>query len=154
MAIGESVPEDQRNIRAAERADLLRRELVSQRVDFAFETVFSRTEYWLEFLRTLSAAGYEIWVFFICTESASLNMARIEYRVLNKEGHAVPPSKVASRFPGSIRTAVEAKSIVEQLWIYDNTETDQRHRLVARFIRGKIDYFSQTIPSWAQPLLL
>ena len=55
--MGESVPEDQRNIRAAEHADLLRRELISQRVDFAFETVFSRTEYWLEFLRTLSAAG-------------------------------------------------------------------------------------------------
>ncbi len=41
------------NVEAANQADTLRRAMVAGKEDFAFETVFSRTPYWLDFLRAL-----------------------------------------------------------------------------------------------------
>ena len=144
---------DTRNLAAAKRAEALRNELAAQREDFAFETVFSRTEFWLAFLRSLQEAGYEIWVFFICTQSPVLNVARVETRV-RLGGHPVPPAKVVSRFEGSIETAVKSKAFVDQLWLYDNTEVDRSHRLVGRFIRGNADFLAESIPNWMERFLL
>jgi predicted ABC-type ATPase len=59
------VPPEIRNREAANRAEAVRQDLLTRRADFAFETVFSRTSHWLEFLGKLSAACYQIWLFFI-----------------------------------------------------------------------------------------
>jgi predicted ABC-type ATPase len=138
---------------AAVLAEAARLNLLTQREDFAFETVFSRTAHWLDFLRKLKDAGYEVWLFFICTESPLLNVARVEAREL-AGGHSVPPAKVFSRFPGSIETALESRTLVDELWLYDNTSPDTGHRLVARFIRGQVDYFGASQPEWAAPFFL
>ncbi len=85
---------------AAQRAEELRRELVRRREDFAFETVFSRTNHWLGFLRLLKDSGYEVILFFICTDHPLLNVARVGLRV-EQGGHDVPAAKIVSRFSGS-----------------------------------------------------
>lgn len=135
------------NIAAANRAEALRQELMLKREDFAFETVFSRSPYWLEYLGALKEAGYEIWLFFICTDSPLLNVTRVEARV-ELGGHGVPAAKVVSRYAGSIQTAIGARALVDQLWLYDNTERDRDHRLVFRYVRGSVDFVSTTLPSW------
>ena len=149
-ALPDDTPRGDRNLRAANVAEARRLRAVQNREDFAFETVFSRTDHWLSFLTALRSSGFEIWLFFICTSHPLLNVKRIETRVLHG-GHGVPAPKVISGFDRSIRTVVAAKPVVNQLWLYDNTETGLNHKLVARFLHGEADFVAATIPPWATP---
>jgi predicted ABC-type ATPase len=97
-------------------------------------------------------AKYEIDLNFICTEHPSLNVARVQTRV-QQGGHDVPSSKVHSRYSGAIRTAVAAKAIVDFCHLYDNSEHNQAHRLVARFRHGEPDFLDPQQPGWTQPFL-
>ena len=47
---------------------------------FGFETVFSHSSN-VEFLEALRVLGYDIHLFFVCTESHEINIARVENRV-------------------------------------------------------------------------
>ena len=143
------LPEDIRQLAAAEQATDERLRLLRQGHSFAFETVFSRPDYWLEFIRSGKNRGYYVRLHFLCTEAPALNVARVAERV-DAGGHAVPTAKIASRYPGSIRTAVLARTLVDEMWLYDNSRLDESPLLVARFIRGKADYLSPTLPRWAQ----
>lgn len=107
----DETPRGERNLRAANLAETRRLQAVQDQEDFAFETVFSRTDHWLSFLAALRSSGYEIWLYFICTSHPLLNLKRIETRVLNG-GHDVPSPKVIARFDRSIRTAVAARAVV------------------------------------------
>ncbi len=147
-----SVSENERNLLAAEAVERLRINAVEQGRDFAFETVFSRTDHWLAFIGSLRKAGYRITLFFICTDDPALNAHRIRTRV-EQGGHAVPTAKVYSRFAGSIRTAIEAKPLVDELWLLDNSVPNRRHRLVARFLNGEPDVVEPALPEWARPFL-
>jgi predicted ABC-type ATPase len=60
-------------------------------------------------------------LYFLCTADPVMNAARVETR-RGRGGHAVPLDKVVARYPGSIRTALEASYIIDELWLYDNTE--------------------------------
>lgn len=153
VALSAQVPAETVSLEAANRAETFRQDLLSNGEDFAFETVFSRTPHWLSFVSRLKDHGYEVWLFFVCTESPLLNAARVETRAA-RGGHSVPPGKIVSRFGGSIRTALGARSLVDQLWLYDNTEGNRGHRLIARFVRGEADYLAAAIPEWASPFIL
>jgi predicted ABC-type ATPase len=89
------VPIKQKSLRAAEEANALRHKVIAQRTSFAFETVFNRTEYWIEF-----------------------------------------NSRVA-------------RTLVDELWLYDNTAWSLTPRLVGRFGNGQVQYRSHLIPPWA-----
>jgi predicted ABC-type ATPase len=149
----ESVPHELRNKKAADQAEQQRLEFLEAHLDFALETVFSRSPYWIEFIRRLKQADFEVSVHFICTESPLLNVARIEARE-QLGGHGVPASKVVSRFQGSIRTALMAKDLVDELWLWDNSSPESEHRLVGRFVRGEVDFLADSLPHWAEPLFL
>ena len=55
------------------------------------------------------------------------------------------------KFDGSIRTAVQAKDFVDQLWLYDNTARGRSPRLLAWFQAGNARDTSHDIPDWAKP---
>ena len=142
------VPQD-RSLEAARQAEAARNRLLEQRATFALETVFSRREYWLQFILRCQAQGNRVWLYFICTETPAINVFRIGTRV-EQGGHSVPPDKVQERYPKSLRTAVGAKDLVDELWLYDNSRLARTHRLVARFVQGKALDVSHEIPRWAQ----
>jgi predicted ABC-type ATPase len=79
------LPEPERNLEAARRAEAERERLLASGTTFAFETVFSRTDYWLDLI----------------------------LRARNS-GHAVPIEKVLGRYPGSARTALEGRVYVRR----------------------------------------
>ena len=62
------VPEGRRHLMAAEMAEEERNRLIGQGSSFAFETVFSRTDYWLAFIRRAKDRGFFVGLFFLCTE--------------------------------------------------------------------------------------
>jgi predicted ABC-type ATPase len=119
---------------------------------FAFETVFSRTKYWLDFIQRARARGFYIVLFFLCTEDPALNAGRVAMRV-EEGGHSVPIGKIVSRYAGSIRTAVQAIGMVDDFWLYDNSTWNKSPVLIARVVSGRTDYVATNQPRWSDPFL-
>lgn len=87
---------DAANRDAQERADRLRRELVSARADFAWESVASHPSK-LEFIKEMKSLGYFIATILVSTEDPAINVRRVAGRV-RRGGHDVPSEKIVNRY--------------------------------------------------------
>lgn len=143
------IPERERDIAAARQATNERLRLLDGGRSFAFETVFSRSQYWLEFISQAKSRGFRVHLSFICTEAPALNVARVAERV-EAGGHPVPTDKVTARYPRSIQTAVMAKDLVDELWLYDNSNLNESPTLVAVFSGGRAEYVGGSLPRWCE----
>lgn len=140
-------------LKAAQRATELRYQCLEQRRDFVFETVFSSAEK-LEFLRKAHEAGFFIRLFYVCTQSPEINVARIAKRYMNG-GHEVPISKVISRYFKSLEQAKQAITFVDRAYIYDNSIEDHLPQLLYRTADGVLaKQYVEDIPEWAQILII
>jgi predicted ABC-type ATPase len=144
------VAENSRDLAAARLAEEQRNQLIGEGVTFAFETVFSRTDHWIGFLRAAKERGYRLELYFLCTADPVMNAARVKTRK-GRGGHAVPLDKVVARYPGSIRTALEARSFVDELWLYDNTEWDYTPLLLGWWEGQQTKHRTPSVPRWAEP---
>lgn len=139
-------------LKAARYATELRYKCLEEKCDFVFETVFSSPEK-LAFLRKAHEAGFFIRLFYVCTESPAINVARIAKRYMNG-GHEVPISKVVSRYFKSLEMVKQAMSFVDRVYIYDNSIEDHVPQLLYRTKVGKVaKQYVERIPEWAQVLL-
>ncbi len=139
-------------LNAAKRATELRYQCLTERRDFVFETVFSSAEK-LDFLRKAHEEGFFIRLFYVCTKSPEINVARIAKRYMNG-GHEVPISKVISRYFKSLELAKQAITFVDRAYIYDNSIEDHLPRLLYRTADGIIaKQYTDDIPEWAQILI-
>jgi len=139
-------------LKAAQKATEMRYQCVDEKRDFVFETVFSSDEK-LEFLKKAHEAGFFIRLFFVCTETPEINVARIAKRYMSG-GHEVPISKVVSRYFKSLQNAREAVRFVDRAYIYDNSIDDQLPQLLFRTSEGYLfKQYVTSIPNWAQVLL-
>ncbi|TBU96189.1 zeta toxin family protein [Phytopseudomonas dryadis] len=135
---------------AADKSDALRELCLSEGRSLAFETVLS-TENKVEFIRKAIAAGFFVRVFFVSTSHPAINAYRITYRYMDG-GHEVPISKIVSRYTKSIANCVELATLVDRLYVYDNSVNDQAPRLLFRTREGLISKtYAQDddIPEWA-----
>ena len=120
--------------------------------DFVFETVFSSAEK-LEFLRKAHDEGFFIRLFYVCTKSPEINVARIAKRYMNG-GHEVPISKVVSRYFKSLEQVKQAITFVDRAYIYDNSVEDHLPQLLYRTTDGSLaKQYVADVPEWAEILL-
>ncbi len=139
-------------LKAARRATELRYQCLEDKRDFVFETVFSSDEK-LAFLRKAHETGFFIRLFYVCTKSPEINVARIAKRYMNG-GHEVPISKVVSRYFKSLELARQAITFVDRAYIYDNSVEDQLPQLLFRTADGVlVKRYTDEIPEWAQVLI-
>lgn len=139
-------------LKAAELATKLRYDCLQQGRNFVFETVFSSPEK-LEFLQKAKDCGYFIRLFYVCTSTPKINVARITQRYLDG-GHEVPISKVISRYYKSLLNAAKAISFVDRAYVYDNSVDNQLPRLLFRTTDGQLfKQYTDDIPEWAKLLL-
>lgn len=90
------------------------------------------------------------WLFFVCTQSPTINAARIAKRVM-EGGHDVPISKVISRYNKFIVNCQMLSRLVDRAYIYDNSIDGQEARLLFRFADGIIiKRYTNNPPRWAQ----
>lgn len=69
-------------------------------------------------------------------------------------GHDVPITKVISRYYKSILNCKRCATIVDRLYIYDNSIDDADASLLFRMTDGKLfKKYKEEIPEWAMPLL-
>ena len=139
-------------VKAANYCAELREVCLKERRSLIFETVMSANDK-LDFILRAKEAGYFIRVFFIATSSPTINAARIAGRVM-KGGHDVPISKIISRYRKSIANCRAIASVIDRLYVYDNSIDGQEARLQFRLVNGVMGKMYVTdVPRWAQAIL-
>lgn len=138
-------------IKAANRAAELREEYLFKREGILFETVLSAVDK-LDYIRRAKEAGYFIRLFFVGTDHPSINASRIARRVM-EGGHDVPISKIVSRFTKSIFNCSKIASLVDRLYVYDNSVDYAEPKLLFRATNGKLEKIYTDVNVWAQSIL-
>ena len=132
-------------------ADWRERCLVDKK-SFVFETVMSAEDK-VQFILKAKNAGFFIRLFFISTKSPKINASRIADRVM-KGGHDVPISKIISRYYKSIENCKTVSSVVDRLYVYDNSVDGEDAKLQFRLVNGVMGKMYVTdVPEWAQAIL-
>lgn len=136
-------------IKAANYCAEWREKCLSERTSFVFETVFSAEDK-IDFILRAKQMGFFIRLFFISTSSPSINASRIAKRVM-EGGHDVPITKIISRYYKSIVNCETIASVVDRLYIYDNSVDFQDAKLQFRLTNGIVaKTYVTDIPEWAR----
>lgn len=134
--------------KAAQKAAELREECLRKSEDILFETVLSAEDK-LSYIRRAKVAGYFIRLFFVGTNNPSINAARIAMRVM-EGGHDVPIPKIISRFSKSIANCCSIATLVDRLYVYDNSIDFEEPTLLFRAINGQVEKRYTDINPWAK----
>lgn len=134
-------------MKAAYRAEELREEYLKNKQGILFETVLSADDK-LSFIERAKDAGYFVRLFFVGTDSPIINAARIAGRVMDG-GHDVPISKIISRYSKSIANCAKLSTIVDRLYVYDNSENFADPKLLFRASYGNIEKTYKDINAWS-----
>ena len=139
-------------LKAANYCAEWRERCINEKQSFVFETVMS-SEDKIDFINRAKKAGFFIRLFFISTDSPTINASRIADRVM-KGGHDVPITKIVSRYFKSIKNCMKASMIVDRLYVYDNSIDGEDARIQFRLSNGKLEkVYVKNIPQWAQILI-
>ncbi len=139
-------------INAANYCAEWRERCLREKKSFVFETVMSAEDK-IDFILRAKELGFFIRLFFISTNSPTINAARIADRVM-KGGHDVPISKIVSRYYKSIENCKTISSIVDRLYVYDNSVDGKEAKIQFRLMNGVMGKMYVTdVPKWAQAIL-
>ncbi len=136
---------------AATVAAKIRKDLIAHGVSFCFETVFSH-ESKIDFIAQAKANGYTIVLVYIHLFDSSLNEARVKQRI-SEGGHSVPPEKIHSRIPRTIKNIKIALSLVDEARILDNSSRDDPFQQIIIMKSGSYEVKADPLPDWAKDLL-
>ncbi len=139
-------------IQAANYCNEWRERCLAERKSHIFETVMSANDK-VDYILRAKDAGFFIRLFFVSTESPTINAKRVANRVLNG-GHDVPIPKIISRYDKSIANCRILSAIVDRLYVYDNSIEDTEATLLFRLSNGDlIKRYVETLPDWAAPII-
>lgn len=127
----------------------LREKCLTERKSLIFETVLSREDK-IEYILRAKEIGFFVRLFFVCTESPTINAMRIAKRVM-QGGHDVPITKIISRYKLSVANCIDAAKIVDRCYLYDNSAENCDARLLFRVVDGKVfKVYTEDMPAWAE----
>lgn len=115
-------------------------------VSFSVETTLSGSTY-LKMLGQATKLGYRTRLFYIGTDSLSINISRIKARVL-AGGHDVPIEDQTRRYERSFENLPKALELANDGVLLDNS-SDLGHRVVALKLEGKGTVLYEPLPAWA-----
>ena len=139
-------------LKAANYCAEWRNKCLEEKKSFVFETVMSAIDK-VDFIAKAKKNGFFIRLFFISTTTPSINASRIANRVMNG-GHDVPITKIISRYYKSIENCKAVSSIVDRLYVYDNSVDGEDAKIQFRLINRKIGkMYVSKVPEWAQVIL-
>jgi predicted ABC-type ATPase len=138
-------------LKAAQYSTELRENCLTTGKSFIFETVFSAIEK-VDFLEKSKAANFFIRLFFVGTNTPTINAGRIAQRVM-QGGHDVPIPKIISRYDKSITNVCLAATFVDRLYVYDNSEDYVPAKLLFRADNGKLKKVYSKVNTCAEPIL-
>ena len=128
-----------------------RENCLSERKSLIFETVMSSDDK-VDFIERAIQVGYFVRLFFVCTNSPTINASRIANRVM-KGGHDVPITKIISRYQKSLSRCRYLATKVQRTYLYDNSIEDTDAKLLVRFADGCIvKRYVDQLPEWAMDI--
>lgn len=145
---------------AAVLTDWLRQQYLTSGQTLSFETVMSHPEK-VSILRRAQEAGYRTYLYYVSTESPSINVARVRYRVEQRGGHDVPEDKIRERYRRSLDLLYDALRYCHRAYFFDNSgeerlfigEMTPEKRIISQLPEG-IDtpvWFEQSVLSKLRP---
>lgn len=138
---------------AAKYCAELREECLINRKSLIFETVLSAPDK-VDFVKHAIELGYFVRIFFVSTGNPQINASRIAKRVM-KGGHDVPITKIISRYSKSILNCQRISSVVDRLYVYDNSRDGEEAQLLFRKSKGElIKQYTANIPEWATNIII
>jgi len=134
---------------ASVAADFLRQKLLEQRVSFSFETVMSSPDK-VALLAKAQGLGYRTYLYYIATDDAAINVARVKARV-NLGGHDVPEDKIVSRYARSLDLLMAAVKHTNRAYLFDNSRHGSERMWVAEIAEGRdLELKCDPMPLWFQ----
>jgi predicted ABC-type ATPase len=106
----------------------------------------------VEFVRRAKEKGFFIRLFFVGTESPTINASRIAQRVM-EGGHDVPITKIISRYSKSIANCCVVAKMVDRAYLYDNSVDFAEPKLLFRIIDGIVAKEYGIVNDWALPII-
>lgn len=131
------------DLEAAQMAERMRKEAISEKKSFSFETVLS-TDRNLSLLKHAKEEGYFIRCIYVLTVDPVINVARVKERVLSG-GHGVPEDKIRIRYDRALKLLPELINLCDIVHIYDNSV--QPYRI---FKKRKQDMFYWESEIWSK----
>lgn len=142
----------QRSLAARTWADERRLELLTQRVSFVSETVFSHPSK-LTLIQQAQALGFSVLLYVVCLDEPRILLRRVRQRI-KEGGHSVPNNKILERYPRTIANLTRAVHIADMSILFDasDTSTGGPH-LLATCAGGQTEYHTPILPQWAAKVL-
>lgn len=137
-------------LQSAKYCTALRLDCLENEKSLIFITVFSSPEK-INFIRSAKQKGFFIRLFFVGTNNPIINASIVALRFL-KGGHEVPINKIISRYSKSIENCAEISSIVDRLYVYDNSIEDMEAKLLFKASNGKLTKQYNKVNNWAMQI--
>ncbi len=125
-------------------ADFMRRRWLETGESFTFETVMSSSDK-ISLLAQARNAGYRTYLYYVCTDSPTINRERVAIRV-RQGGHDVPEIKIVERYTRSLALLKDAVLHSSRSFLFDNSE--QVYRLIAEFEESRLVRAASVLPEW------
>lgn len=129
-----------------------RERCLAERKSHIFETVMSTNDK-VDYILRAKTSGFFVRLFFVSTESPTINARRVAKRVLDG-GHDVPIPKIISRYDKSIGNCAAIAPYIDRLYVYDNSIEDSDARILFRLSDGcLVKCYMDNMPEWAKPII-
>ena len=135
-------------INAANLSKEIRQNCIENFQSLIFETVLSASDK-IDFILDAKKRGYFIRIFFVGTDTPSINASRIAQRVM-EGGHDVPITKIISRYSKSIANCAVCAKIADRLYVYDNSIDFEEPILLFKITDGNTAKVYNKINKWAK----
>lgn len=129
---------------AAYVADFIRSNMLNVVQTFTIETVLSDKRK-LDYIKLAKSLGYRIYLYFVSTRDAEINVRRVAQRV-SLGGHGVPEDKIRGRYARANDNLYDTLLLCDRAYIFDNSE--ENWMLLAELDQGNLILHSDTIPLW------
>lgn len=127
----------------------LRQDWLGYKLSLTYESVMSHESH-LDFIDDATRAGFEPYLYYICTSEPELHKVRVAQRV-EQGGHDVPADKIVSRYKRSLRLLERMARKCKRAYFFDNSGKEQLH-FAEITPDGYLDIFEQQFdkahPTW------
>lgn len=127
----------------------LRQDWLGHQLSLTYESVMSHESH-LTFVDEAVEAGFEPYLYYICTSSPELHKARVRHRV-KLGGHDVPEEKIEARYWRSLEFLEQMSHKCKRVYFFDNSGKEHLH-FAEITPDGHLDIFESQFekaqPSW------